>query len=107
MFRVKKKDIYLKARIISEGLNIQGSIEECFPFLTEEPEELGLPDKLDLHNPEELISYYYKSFIQSATNTYLGLTFKLKKSGLITPVFPNEHSRLHFKKEKVDISIFY
>ena len=105
MTKVKKKDIYLKARIISEGLNIRGSSEKYFPHLEEEPEELELPDKLDLYNPEELLDFYYKSYIQSATNAYLGLSFKLRKSGLITPVAPNEHSRLDFDIEGDEATI--
>lgn len=98
---IRKKDVHLKARMLSEGVNIQGDIENYFPHLTQEPVELDLPDEIDIDidNPEEIMELFtnlYNSKELVETNAYLGVNFKFKRSGLITAILPNENSPLNF-----------
>lgn len=83
---IRKKDVHLKARMLSEGVNIQGDIENYFPHLTQEPVELDLPDEIDIDidNPEEIMELFtnlYNSKELVETNAYLGVNFKFKRSG--------------------------
>ena len=90
---ITKEDIYLKARMISEGMRVQ--IPDVPPEpSTPEKEEIDIPDKLDLDDIDGILDLMRRSLTQRESNRFLGQTLILDGSGLLTPIYPNKHSRL-------------
>jgi hypothetical protein len=90
---ITKEDIYLKARLISEGVRVQMPDAVPDPSAMEK-EEVVIPDKLDLDDIDGILDLMRRSNMQRESNRFLGQTFILDTSGLLAPVYPNKHSRL-------------
>jgi len=88
-----KEDIYLKARMISEGLRVQMPDVPREPTILEK-EEVDIPDRLDLDDIDGILDLMTRSFMHRESNRFLGQTLILDGSGLLAPVYPNKHSRL-------------
>jgi hypothetical protein len=90
---ITKEDIYLKARLTSEGVRVQ--MPDALPDPSAmEKEEIVIPDKLDLDDIDGILDLMRRSNMQRESNRFLGQTFILDGSGLLAPVYPNKHSRL-------------
>jgi len=90
---IAKEDIYLKARLISEGVRVQ--MADVLPDTSAmDKEEVVLPDKLDLDDIDGILDLMRRSNMQRESDRFLGQTFILDGSGLLAPVYPNKHSRL-------------
>jgi len=90
---ITKEDIYLKARLISEGVRVE--MADVLPDTSAmDKEEVVLPDKLDLDDIDGILDLMRRSNMQRESNRFLGQTFILDGSGLLAPVYPNKHSRL-------------
>jgi hypothetical protein len=90
---ITREDIYLKARMISEGVRVQMPDAPLEPSALEK-EEVEIPDKLDLDDIDGILDLMRRSSMQRESNRFLGQTIILDGSGLLAPVYPNKHSRL-------------
>lgn len=95
---ITQEDIYFKARMISEGVRVQMPDAPLEPS-TIEKQEIEIPDKLDLHDIDGILTMLRRSSIQRESNRFLGQTLVLDGSGLLAPVYPNKHSRLDLVSE--------
>ncbi len=111
---ITKEDIFIKARMISEGVCLQEKLEDLPPELrgiSVKDSELNLsenievPNKLDFSDTGKLMELSYLSRAQSSTNRFLSNTLILDKSDLKAPIYPNKHSRLDLSIEDETVSI--
>ena len=95
---ISKEDIYLKARLISEGVRVQ--MADVLPDTSAmDKEEVAIPDKLDLDDIDGILDLMRRSNMQRESDRFLGQTFILDGSGLLAPVYTNKHSRLELVGE--------
>ncbi|NVM31815.1 MAG: hypothetical protein HWN65_23450 [Candidatus Helarchaeota archaeon] len=111
--KIKKKDIFIKARMISEGVCIQALPERFSSDLRElseterkgELNEIEVPKKLDFSDIDNIMKLAFNNSIYSSANSLLGTTLILEESGLLAPIYPNKHSRLDFSMEGETVTI--
>ncbi|NVL91141.1 MAG: hypothetical protein HWN69_09185 [Desulfobacterales bacterium] len=111
---ITKEDIFIKARMLSEGVCIQGLTEKVPPGLRDisvretkgDLSDIEIPEKLDYNDVDEIMELAYKSTLQRTTNLAGFSTLILDDSGLLAPITPNKHSRLDLiiKGETVTVS---
>jgi len=109
---VTKEDIFIKARMIAEGVKILDS-EDLSPELvkmsTTKDKSNSVskekPKELDVNDPELLIELYAKS-TESDTSSDFRQVVILNSSGLRAPLYSNKHSRLELKIEGENATIY-
>ena len=55
--KITRKDIYLKARVLSEGVRVKGLKVPPFKDLADGG-HIPMPDKLNVEDVEEILGYY-------------------------------------------------
>lgn len=92
--KITREDIHLKARILSEGVRIEGLEMPSFREMDEWCDE-PIPDKLNLDDIDEIMRLMaYHNRRQPGLRLGLRSVFKLDGSGLTVRILPNEYSRL-------------
>jgi len=94
--KVTRKDIFLKARLISEGVRI----DRPDGLRQREPQrirESDLPRKLDGSDTEKVLDLYYQALQGGESVIGLGSAFKLEGNGLLAHTYHNRRSRLEFR----------
>ena len=108
MSEIKIDDIYLKARLISEGVHIRTPLENL-PFDLRgmadrnSPDEIidfEIPEKVDVNDIDNIMELILKYPVYSSPNTDLGTSLIMDGSKLWLPIYPNQHSRLEYTLEK-------
>ena len=108
---VTKEDIFIKARMISEGVRIHDSEDLSFELskmtMQEKAKqsEFKIPEKLDFNDPESIIELFAK-VNKTDTSSDFRQVIILDGSGLRAPIYYNKHSHIHLniKNNKVIIS---
>ena len=108
---ITKEDIFLKARMISEGVNLQIS-KDLSPDQyrswilgkAANVEQVKIPEKLNFDDPESIIALFAE-----VNKTDISSDFRQEiifdNSGLRAPVYPNKRSRLDLLIEGENVSI--
>jgi len=102
--KVTKEDIHLKARLISEGVRVNwpdGPVQKA----PQKIQEVDLPKKIDGSDTKKVMELYAKALQGGDSVIGLGATFKLDGSGLIAPIYPNQHSRLEFTAKDNEVTL--
>ncbi|MCP4682744.1 MAG: hypothetical protein GY864_10460 [Desulfobacterales bacterium] len=97
--KITQNDVYVKARIMSEGVRIKG-VE--MPSLDEIADACKIiPEKLNFDDPEEIWRLYDKTLSTWARTSRqeVGLRFDFDGSGLKVMVQPNKYSRLELTRD--------
>lgn len=95
---VTKEDIFIKARMISEGVRAQVS-EEISPELHKAAigeknlNEVIIPEELDFSNPERIIELFAE-VNKTDTSSDFRQVIIFNGSGLRAPIYLNNHSRM-------------
>ncbi len=98
MERITSEDIFVKARVLSEGVRVKGLAVPSFKEMADGG-HISMPDKLDLNNLEEVLKYYVQATSNEANinNTRFGQTIRLDGCGVQVAVIPNPYSRLELE----------
>ena len=90
---ITKEDIFIKARMLSEGVKV---LKDGISYGTTLPEvrEIEVPDNLDVNNAEMLLEELYKSRSLDLTNVALGNAVVLDGCKIPAPIFPRDDSHL-------------
>jgi len=98
---ITKDDVYLKARIMSEGLRVEGFEMQPFNELKKSTGEIDMPKKLNLDDTEELMRCYAACLKKESDNFQgvVGNVITFDDTGLRVMVLPNQHSRLTLTRE--------
>ncbi|TFG28254.1 MAG: hypothetical protein EU532_05675 [Promethearchaeota archaeon] len=104
MAEITKEDLYLKARLLAEGLHFRDPIEKLNPelqimaqrFPTSDTSTIEVPDKIDFNNLNQILELKIKTTLPSIAKTEIGTVLILDKSKIKVPIYPNRHSRLEF-----------
>jgi len=107
MSEITKKDIYLKARLISEGVHIRTHKEGLPPDLggmldrneSFNLSEFEIPEKVNVNDIDSIMELMLKYPVYSSPNTDLGTSLILDGSRMWVPIYPNKHSRLEYSLE--------
>lgn len=102
---VTKDDIYLKARLISEGVKIGRAGQAPSGSMSGRSREIKLPRKIDCNDAAKVLSLYQSLLVKADSSIAIGSTFTLDGSGLLGPIYPNDKSRLEFKAEDGVVTI--
>jgi hypothetical protein len=97
---ITKEDIFIKARMISEGVHVE-VLEESPPELYKlsmskdkaRSDDLKIPDKLDLNDPERIIELFAE-VNKTDTSSDFRQVMIFEDSGLRAPIYLNKRSRL-------------
>jgi len=109
---ITKEDIFIKARMISEGVNLQVSDDlstELHKSIALEKEgdlkQVKIPEKLDFNDPESIIALFAE-VNKSDTSSDFRQEIIFNKSGLRAPIYINKRSRLDLSivNEKATVS---
>jgi len=95
---ITKEDIFIKARMISEGVRVQVSKEispELHKTAIRENEVSGvkIPEKLDFDDPERIIELFAE-VNKTDTSSDFRQVIIFNGSGLRAPIYLNKHSRM-------------
>ncbi len=95
---ITKEDIFIKARMISEGVRAQVSKEispELYKVAIGENrvDELKIPEELDFDNPESIIELFAE-VNKTDTSSDFRQEIIFNESGLRAPIYLNKHSRM-------------
>jgi len=98
---ITKDDIYLKARIMSEGLRIEGLALPSFQELQKSSAEAEVPERLDAKDTESLLRFYAACLKKEsdAFGGIVGNVLELDETALRVMILPNRHSRLELSVE--------
>jgi hypothetical protein len=104
-----KEDIYLKARIMSEGLRVDGLELPSFQELQKGVGEVDVPKDLDMKDIDGLL-LFYAACLKKESDVYQGTIadtagITLDETGLRVMVLPNQHSRLELKRDGHKLTI--
>ena len=97
---VNKEDIFIKARMISEGVRIQNSdylsleLSKVTKQEMVKQNELKIPEKLDFNDPESIIELFSQVNKTDTSNDFRQVII-FDGSGLRAPIYYNKHSHLH------------
>ena len=108
MSEITVKEIYLKARLISEGVHIRTPTEDLPPDLggmldrneSFSMSEFEIPEKVDVNDIDNILELFLKYPVYSSPNTDLGTSLILDGSNMWVPIYPNKHSRLEYTLEE-------
>jgi len=107
---ITKEDIFIKARMISEGVRAQVS-KEASPELYKaamgenKVDELKIPEKLDFNNPESIIELFAE-VNKTDTSSDFRQEIIFNGSGLRAPIYLNKHSRMELLIQDNNASVF-
>ncbi|MHA1670275.1 MAG: radical SAM protein [Promethearchaeota archaeon] len=108
---ITKEDIFIKARMISEGVNLQVSDDlspELYKSLVLEKEgevkKVKIPEKLDFNDPESIIALFAE-VNKSDTSSDFRQEIIFNKSGLRAPIYVNKRSRLELNIENENATV--
>ncbi len=108
---VSKEDIFIKARMISEGVRFQDQ-ESLSPELSKmkiqgkkKPYELKIPEKLDLNDPESIIELLAE-VNKTDTSSDFRQVIVFDGSGLRAPIYLNNHSRMELVIQENKARVF-
>jgi len=107
---ITKEDIFIKARMISEGVRAQVSKEispELYKAAIRENrvDELKIPEELDFDNPESIIELFAE-VNKTDTSSDFRQVIIFNESGLRAPIYLNKHSRMELVIQENKASIF-
>jgi hypothetical protein len=104
---ITKDDIYLKARLMSEGVRMRDLEVPSFKELSKSCSEIELPEKLDPDDVEEFMRLFHASVLQSDSShlDVMGNRINLEFNALRAPLYPNKHSRMECVIDGRDVTI--
>jgi len=86
---ITKDDIYLKARLMSEGVRMQGVDLPSFQELSKSCYEIDLPKKINMDDIEEIMGLFHASIQSDSTNLdVMGNRINLEFNNLRVPLYP-------------------
>ncbi|MBA7605049.1 Bacteriochlorophyllide c C-7(1)-hydroxylase [subsurface metagenome] len=107
---ITKEDIFIKARMISEGVRAQVS-KEISPELHKtsirenEVSDVKIPEKLDFDNPESIIELFAE-VNKTDTSSDFRQEIIFNGSGLRAPIYLNKHSRMELVIQDNKANVF-
>lgn len=105
--RITKDDIFLKARLMSEGVRIPGAKIPPFRELKKSCFEIDLPKKLDLEDVDGVMRLFHQSIQSDSTKLdVMGNRVNMQFNNLRVPLYPNPHSRLECVTDGDDVAIY-
>jgi len=96
--KITKEDIFIKARMLAEGVRIQDRKSPPEAGALDDSELEGI-DRMAVDDPEGLLRKLADANRAEATDSALGNAVLLEGCGIPAPILPNEESRLHLTME--------
>jgi len=105
--KITKDDIFLKARLMSEGVRMKDVEAPSFQELSKSCFEIDLPKKINLDDIDEFMRLFHQSIQSDSTNLdVMGNRVNIEFNNLRAPLYPNPHSRMECEKDGDKVTIF-